>query len=504
MAKKNNFDELDDFDDDLSVFDEDDRGGGDLRSLEEFEATVDDQMKILLSRKAEPAERVEAALWLGNSGAPKAITALRRVYEHEKDKKIRNAAKYALGQFKALDTAIERGEGEPVLDALEREENAVIRDLLEDIALGRTGAGGRSGGSPVMMILMGVLFVSLLGLVIGNALLLNTGEPGNRETVDPTPAGIDPSSPLGIALNEVNAMQQRAFDVQDDATELKRQYDAFQANQTPFDCSIIFKRPQTYIVPSPILTNFPDLNLDRIAGNLSSSVTTLSTIQSRYDLVCPPRSNEQTPVPAVARQPLPAEVTQASGDLQVVLDDMEAVLETIQGTRTQLIASATPTPAPTAEATPEATATPLPTIEPTATVSPVVVNRYLSDLYAILDAVSDRNGARTLLVQYWNDVASAGRTDGCRLPAPQIPENYTETIPADVLLVAPALQSAVEQLNIGLDLLRQGWGLFNTSCQNNTLGAQLPVAQEITRTVETTFSNAEDILNTIRTALRNR
>ena len=73
------------------------------------------------------------------SGAPKAITALRKIYRDEKDENIKEAAEYAArASFKALDRAIKRkSKTETVGQALERPENAHIVQLLEDITINR-------------------------------------------------------------------------------------------------------------------------------------------------------------------------------------------------------------------------------------------------------------------------------------------------------------------------------------------------------------------------------
>ncbi|MBC7871530.1 MAG: hypothetical protein H7Y09_11880 [Chitinophagaceae bacterium] len=486
MSKDFKFDDdldgLDDFDDDLSAVDENDPD----RAIERFDAMVDQKMKLLISRKEESQARVEAAYWLGESGAPKAITVLRKVYKGERDKKIQKAAGYALGMFKALDEAIDREGDEPVADALQRDENSLIRQLLEGIVL--NGDHGKRKRLPTrtLILLQGILVLTLIGLIAANVLTMNTTT-STTEDVAGLPT-INPTSPIGIALNEVSAMQQRVAQVRSDAEEIQRQYTAAAA-QPPADinCTVVFNKPLAYTVPSQTQAEFPEIA--GIAGNLNTAINTLSNIQADFDSTC-----------QLARQPLPVDLADATRDLPVILNDLTSIETALETTAEELrqsaIPTATPIPEVTSEVTEAPTITPTATIEPTPTLNPVIINSYLRDLNGILDAVSGREGARTLLLQYWTDVANSGATDACRLPPPPIPENYG-TVPTDVLQVVPTLQEAVSQLNLGLDLLRQGWTTFREACQTNTLTAQLSRGQQVAQLADSAFNNVTDLVNAI-------
>jgi hypothetical protein len=41
-----------------------------VRTVEEFDAEVDEKIKVLMGRRNDPKTRADAAYWLGNSGAP--------------------------------------------------------------------------------------------------------------------------------------------------------------------------------------------------------------------------------------------------------------------------------------------------------------------------------------------------------------------------------------------------------------------------------------------------
>lgn len=500
MSKKPNIDDLDDFDEDFSEFEdeaESPRKFDDLDTLdpaamlERFEQMVDDRIKVLLSRSADLKTRIEAAAWLGNSGVPKAITALRKIYKGEKDKKLKNAAGYALGQFKALDLSIERGENESVLDALEREENATVRELLEQIAL---GGGPQPQGTPrvlrVALGLLGMLLVVLIGLNGAVVAGLFAGSADETDVVVALPtATIDPTTPEGRAVNELNAMQQRAIDVRGDAETIQQQVTAFESAGTLLNCAYAFKRPAAYTVPSVITGDYPAMS--GIGEGLNAAITTLDGVFTTYDGACG----------RDVQQPLPAEITTLKTALTSLLENISSVETDITALQTEIIGSFVPTETPAPEVTPtlvlSETPTSEPTIEPTPTLDRVTINNYIRDLYTILDNVSQRDGARTLLLTFWTDVVNSGATDGCRLPRPAIPENYGE-IPADVLAVVPTLVDARNQINTGLDLLRTGWQAFDAACAAGSLGAQAQQGQQTAQLADTTFTNANNILNAAR------
>ncbi|MBT3223771.1 MAG: hypothetical protein HN348_32280, partial [Proteobacteria bacterium] len=114
-----------------------------------------------------------------------------------------------------------------------------------------------------------------------------------------------------------------------------------------------------------------------------------------------------------------------------LLDIESQVLDAKVGSNGALII---PTPPPTE--TPAPTDTPIPI--PTETLEPAAIAPHVNMLRFNIEFVtSPREGALTLLTQYWTDVGAAGTTVGCQTIQPEIPEDYT--IPQDVVDQLPVL-----------------------------------------------------------------
>src|SRR5690606_4231220 len=112
----------DEFEDDFDFGDSGTGGSVSGSGIDAFSQQVDQKIKILsTSRKIDDKERIEAAYWLGEFGEPKAITALSLAYRRSKNPKVKAAAEYALGQFKALYLEVRPRKGESFSDALMRE-----------------------------------------------------------------------------------------------------------------------------------------------------------------------------------------------------------------------------------------------------------------------------------------------------------------------------------------------------------------------------------------------
>lgn len=166
-----------------------------VRSIEDFRALVEYHIAVLSSVKNNPKLRVESALWLGESGEIDAIRPLIAVYKRDKkNPKVQKAAAYALGMFKALDSAIYREPGEMIEDALDRPENADIIQALTDIAV-LDKRGARSGGRRWLR-MMFILLVILVALLTAYTLVPQgtLTEILTPPTATPTPT-IDPNAP---------------------------------------------------------------------------------------------------------------------------------------------------------------------------------------------------------------------------------------------------------------------------------------------------------------------
>ncbi|MCA9890397.1 MAG: HEAT repeat domain-containing protein, partial [Anaerolineae bacterium] len=102
---------MSDFDDLLAGLDENetesDETDLDTKRQAAFEARVDTYIRAAMSPKLAKNKRLKAIEFLGESGEPKAIPTLVRIYNNDKDPKVRQAAEYSLGMFRALDDALD-------------------------------------------------------------------------------------------------------------------------------------------------------------------------------------------------------------------------------------------------------------------------------------------------------------------------------------------------------------------------------------------------------------
>lgn len=142
---------------------------GGRRTLDDFNAEVDRRIAVLRSVKQPNKVRIAAAKWLGESGDIRAIKALVQVYRHAKTSRgLRAAAKKALSHYKALDEAIFRDPNEDVEDALGKEENLWVVELLQELAFNeeRPRSRGRT-----LLLMNGVLAIllALLFVIFQNA-----------------------------------------------------------------------------------------------------------------------------------------------------------------------------------------------------------------------------------------------------------------------------------------------------------------------------------------------
>lgn len=509
-------------DDPFSDFDTDDAGGATdstqpppTRSLEEFDALVDRNIKTLMNRKQPAAERIEAAEWLGESGAFKSITALSVVYRKDnKNRAVQQAAGAALAKFKALDRAIVRDGDELVAEALVRPENDHVLQRLMDIALYEKTAS-RSLLSRLIPALTGLLVVSLL--VMGVALLSTSSgtpsEPDNTPEPDATPVAevpdIDPQS-------VINTLSSRVSQLRADVFALQPALAAVQGGGS-FSCTLTLAQPNAYDLPDNLRTDIPALAEFVDAYNTQQTVMTTDVYEPINALCSPPATPGSS-----ATQPPPTTITMSAADARMLLSSVEAVQAALPDVEAQLAPASeavttfietaptpTPTEEPTAAVPTEDTSSvvdptpddPTPVeesvVEPTQpTFSFAEINSEISSIRNVIDEATGLRGYNTLLAQYWVDVENAGNTGGCATPRPPIPDDYVVTNSA-LLEGVPGFAPAVEQVNVGLALSRSAWDLFERSCADGTLTIQLESGKIATQTAQTAFDVAESFLDSI-------
>lgn len=468
----------------MSDFDEfDDFGDGTNADalIERFEKQVQRNMRIILSRKIDNDKRIQAAKWLGESGAPKAITALRKVYRGEKDPKVKAAVEYALGQFKAMDLAIERDPGEPVVDALSRPENEPIYELLTDITL-KGKFGKRKRISPSILRRIAMFFtMTLVILIVLNVLIYlsseqNTGVLANLGRANTGSVALDTLADLHLLVDAIDL----------DAQAIQTGLSNPTPEGLPSNCTYVFEYDyanyELYQVDPTVQTISFDVfaKANEVNATLNRMHTAYQTYKAACDNVTPPsQADIDTAI---------SETTAILDDLPQLMDDISALEETLQ-----------PTPVPTVEVTEEVTPEPVnvtPSPEPTPTLDPAIYTEHRRQLVTIINRVNEPSGALVVLEQVWTDAANAGQTRACTQPIPTIPEDYT--VPDDVVAEVPALGDAAERVNnLGLALLRQGWTLFTNSCNSNTLSQNAQNGLIFVETARTAFDEARTVLDQI-------
>jgi hypothetical protein len=454
-----------------------------VRTVEEFDEEVDEKIKTLMSRRIDPKVRADAAYWLGNSGAPKAITALQTVYEKDSSSKIvQRAAAYALGQFKALDQAIVRRPGESVTDALGRPENARITDRLTDIALNDL-RGRRLRIRPGMMLIINlVLLLLLAGLIFINLNLpqLRRGG-GAADTLRGTGT---------LAQRSVTELSLRLDELQADAAQLESQLTRAQTGGA-LNCTYDYMLPVRFTLDSVVDARYPQIKA--AADGYNSLHEDLVAARRPYDTACQTSatiSAQQTTSSLAALETALAAVP----EVEQLINDANITANT--GATTEAQATGTGAVPPTS--TPLPTETPLPPTEtPTPTATPGLsaqeLRTYTNDLFTLIDSATAARGFIPLLNQYWTEARDTGRTDGCNSPRPVIPENYV--LDEEVRAVTPELVGITDLVNTGLQLSRDGWNLFDTACSLGTLSPNAQIGIDTMTTARATFDEALIQLN---------
>jgi|GEM_PF-1386204 len=433
------FDDFDDFDEDSSF---DDDGGSEPigltaaqeRKLEKFQANVKRATRVLNNPNAPVDSRVKAAEWLGESGEPTAITALRQAYRNDPEKKVQRAAEKSLGMFRALEEALN--------DASRADE---VQQILQDIIFeGRMGgASGLAANIRRIQIGLVVSFVVLMlvGVLAGSGVLNSNALPTIAPTFTPflSPTPQPTISPVDFVGDLFTMHDDLVFD----AELLAERYQlAIQGDGLGCDVTT-FRAPTEYFAPSGFETETYPLVTDFI-GRLNTIRADLEALRTTYDDAC--ASGTVIPVETANEEWNALIPIQASLNTDFV--DILSNPDFIPGE-----AIATPTPRPS------------PTPFPTATVEPSVINSIILQVQFNVDEMNQPiNGYNNRLIQYWTDLEIGGQTDGCRDGTPDtLPTDYSLTeqqrteLPADLL-------SAVDAYNLAMQLSRDSWALFEAAC----------------------------------------
>lgn len=498
------FDDFDEFDDeDFDEFeaeleeefgDEDDFGSefdDDLDSefgmdaddaIDRHNTTVNNKIAALKSKRASVAVRVEAAKWLGTSGEPRTITTLLRAYKTDKDKKVQNAAKAALGQFRALQVAMESDD---------EEDQKEVNELLEGVIF--RGERGKSLGIPIgtMWGIQGALLV-LFFILIGAALVLG-GQPSTADGDDPVlPTEIaqdvppqtgetatEEVAPVADRTSVLLALSQQHASLQSDAGVLSEQVRAITQGFGQ-DCSMeTFIQAQPYDIP-PEFDTTGNEDVVSASEQLNAIQTDFFAIDADLQQSC----NTQISLSTDQALSHLEKITQAG-----------PILAELPGLWAGVDFSTVPTevPIPTDTPAPTETPTPIPTTDPSALLPEIQAMDFI-----IEEMNASIRGTNSLILQYWTDVQTAGTTAACNDMPPTIPANYTVPQTADLAFAPPQLATAAQQVNLGLELSRQSWALFTQSCQDGSLSSNVSTGLTAAQTAKSAFESATNSLDQLR------
>lgn len=438
-----------------------------------FQEQVDEYIKQLSSK--DPAVRRAAAEWLGESAEPKAITKLAQVYNRDDNSGVKQAAKEALGKFRALEQALDRGDDEQVGEIITR----IIK-----------GEAPKSSGGSALGRLVPILAVIFVLLAIANVVVLTGVADTLIAQIGATAVPTTPPDPLAVAnqtaiaqsnttvaersvlIDEVRFILTAA---RNDTLTLQSQYGSVQSG-FEIDCTAFFNNMPPYTMGEASRAAHPDIAA--VAERVNGLQTQLGDAKRAYDDAC----NNNVPLTADAVVAPLATLTALTSILPDIDNAFSAAAAIIIPTVTPL----PPTPDLSITPTPQFTATPAPD-----------VRSHVAALYVIIDSNTNAtSGVNALLLQYWTDAQTANDTDACRQSPPSIDDNYV--LPADVAAFSSELVRAVDQVNLGLTQVRTGWERFTQACTSGTLQADAVAGIQIAQNANDAFVTADGLLQPLR------
>jgi hypothetical protein len=390
-------------------------------------------------RSKDPQERAEAALYLGEAAYADAVPDLIDMYETDDDKRVRNAAKYALGQFRAIDKFLAKGQ------------NTRVEKLLADVEE-RGILGRRAGNGAALQVVL------MLALLLGLLVAANIFSPQLRQQLgrvnEVVQAANAPRRDRPTLLTEV---QTYLTTLRDDAQTVTREYQRLLSGDT-LTCAAFFNDPAAYLIaPDDASAN----------GDIAGVVTQLN--QLRLDV-----QNARVPY-----------TDTCAGNRTLTTGDSGALLAPL----TQINAAFTELNERFATIVDPDRATPVPTPTP---LPPADVNVHLAPLNALIDSLTAADGASALLLGYWTEVQATGATAGCAAAVPTIPANYV--LPEADAAASPNLATAVTQVNTALDAIRNGWNQLTASCAENAVATQGQAGVTNAQAAAAALTFARDVL----------
>lgn len=457
-----------------------------MMSLPEWRLRLVEKYMAQLSSD-DAAKRRDAARWLGEAIEDPAIPRLIDLYQNDPDARVRKAAAYALGQFRAFDIAL-------------KEDEEFAGEIIDDVIVkGQLGRPAPTGGLKAALIGLTLSLLVLVGLAIaappgllGEALagldvaaLIPGGSAAAVPTLEPTVVGFQARPDLGDPRRAALLTDLRGtfVRVRDDTGNLQAQLQNALSG-SPLDCAAFFNNPPPYVLSDENAARYPDLAV--FVERLTTAQLAYQTTFARYDAAC------------FGTEPLSREgVGPVLATLRPAIEEVAALgpdLEAMEG-----VGLPTPTTPPLIAPGAAGAAATLDSAAPTPEPSPTPdLTRALATAFNTLDQVLAQRGAASLLVTYWDDFVRVGQTAGCNPPFPVIPENV-ELDPA--LGENALLTQGVTLLNQALEDSRIGWQTFQIACTTtdaNALARDAARGVENARAIRASFEAALEILEGLR------
>jgi hypothetical protein len=426
---------------------------------------IDEMMDLLASD--DPTERREAAYWLGEAAVADAVPKLVDLYENDENRSVRRAAGYALGMFRAVDTAIKRGK-----------EKKVVKLLKQVEEKGKLGRRANKGG----------LIRTILGLLVSAALLAAAYQFAPNDIIHTMQislarVGLFPAAPSTDRQTLISNIRQSYIGLRDNTTTLQAEFQRALGGGT-LDCTAFFNVVEPVQLLPEDAAAYSDIA--QIADRLNAAHASYTTAYTRFDSAC------------LGIAPMPVEevgtVYASLVSTIQTLPDLQTALDAAERGDEVTLPTVVPTNAPPTGVAPTEPPTQIP--PPTTDINIADPRAHLPTLYGILENVNADRGAASLLEQFWQDVQGSGASAACGGTHPPVPDNYV--LPEADAQASADLAQAVQLINSGLDTIRIGWTDFEFACNSGELRQR--ASQELTeiRAARALFQAAEQSLNLVR------
>jgi hypothetical protein len=449
----------------------DDGGDGELSVAEQerrqdaFQKEVQKNMEIIVKPKQYDAnKRREAIRWLGEAGDPDALPALLKVYQKDKTPGMKEEAAYALGQFKALGEA---------LDDPETQDEAL--NILDQIVLHHK-FGKRANALPLILAEVGLVILAVVffgvGLFFAGAIAAprhetQTAVQAITETARPTAT---PDTEEIMVAQLQNYYQELVSDAQTYQFELAKAGRGDSINCSPD----AFHYPPVYNL-SPMWAG--NESYKRVADLLNEAHGLLDTVHQSYSAAC------------TNNRPIPQEEAISLG--RSVLDAQDKLDEALAALNSAGVEMTEP---------PQVSSTPRPTEPATATATADLsfVEDELLALDIIISDMTTTLGPGPTLKTYWEQVTRTNSVyrSGCNLEPPVIPADHILANNNRGLFAE--LDSAADNVNTGLQLLRESSDSFYAMCTSGIVPADAASRLDQTNLAISAFNTARTDLNALR------